>query len=79
MSKPSFSSKEFLDVAKFGFGFDPAEVEPLPSYDDLNALVKLADGSKIVVKLAASGADCRGCVNVALLLYFVMSFWSFYG
>jgi hypothetical protein len=60
MSKPSFTSKEILDIAKFGFGFSPTVVEPLPSYDDLNALVKLAEGSKVVVKLASSGADCRG-------------------
>jgi len=60
MTKPCFNSKEILDVAKFGFGFSPKVVEPLPSYDDLNALVNLADGSKVVVKLASSGADCRG-------------------
>jgi hypothetical protein len=64
MAKPCFTPEDMLEVVRFGFGLDPEAAEPLPSYDDQNARVVLADGSYVVLKLAASGADCRGCIIV---------------
>ena len=39
--------------------------KPLPSYDDQNWLVELAAGRRVVLKIAAAGAACRGGAGAA--------------
>ena len=63
MATPRFTAEEALALAQRAFFEDAVAATALPSYDDQNWKITTASGRCIVLKIAASGADCRDCAG----------------
>ena len=64
-ARPRFTADEALALFRTHWAGAATGVEALPSYDDQNWLVALASGGKVVLKVAAVGAECRGGAGAA--------------
>lgn len=59
MAKPNLEQKDARSLLWEVYDLEVDSIESLPSYDDQNMLIHLKDGSKVVLKVAASNAECR--------------------